>query len=285
MLRGFPIRTAEDFNRLVAIFPRYDRGYLGGGGPRKAITGQVMEATQMDERIKISLHSEMSYLRDYPKRVCFFCRLPAPAGGATIVGDMNAFMQRLPDRIRDKLDRRGTRIVRNFAPAGSTGADGIVSDHPDKRGWDLVFGTESRDEADRTIRSLDMEPLWHEDGSLTTISTLNPFATHGITGHEYYRSFVHLNTEVAGKVDPDSDLAAVAAAIRKSQKYPSGTYLGDGKALSDDDARAIKDIYQSLERSWIWHSGDVMMLDNLQTTHGREPFSGARDVQVALLDW
>ncbi|UIF85685.1 TauD/TfdA family dioxygenase [Cupriavidus sp. UYPR2.512] len=36
--------------------------------------------------------------------------------------------------------------------------------------------------------------------------------------------------------------------------------------------------------SWPWRDGDVMVLDNLQVWHGRNPYQGTRDVQVALLD-
>jgi alpha-ketoglutarate-dependent taurine dioxygenase len=36
--------------------------------------------------------------------------------------------------------------------------------------------------------------------------------------------------------------------------------------------------------SWPWRNGDVMILDNLQVWHGRNPYQGPRDVQVALLD-
>jgi Taurine catabolism dioxygenase TauD, TfdA family len=33
-----------------------------------------------------------------------------------------------------------------------------------------------------------------------------------------------------------------------------------------------------------WHAGDVLLIDNIYTGHGRTPFTGHRDVQVALVD-
>ena len=33
-----------------------------------------------------------------------------------------------------------------------------------------------------------------------------------------------------------------------------------------------------------WQNGDILMIDNILTFHGRNPYTGHRDVQVALLE-
>ncbi|TLZ54349.1 MAG: TauD/TfdA family dioxygenase, partial [Gammaproteobacteria bacterium] len=33
-----------------------------------------------------------------------------------------------------------------------------------------------------------------------------------------------------------------------------------------------------------WQAGDLMLVDNLRTAHGREPFEGSRQVLVAMAD-
>jgi alpha-ketoglutarate-dependent taurine dioxygenase len=33
-----------------------------------------------------------------------------------------------------------------------------------------------------------------------------------------------------------------------------------------------------------WQAGDLMVVDNVRTAHGREPFEGPREVVVAMAD-
>src|SRR3954468_11851881 len=116
VLRGFPIRTAEDFDRVIGIWPAYARGYLGGNSPREVVTGKVLEATRMDASLRLPVHSEMAYLNQWPPRIAFFCRTPAARGGETIIADLRAVSRRLPTSISDRIAKLGIRVVRNYAP-------------------------------------------------------------------------------------------------------------------------------------------------------------------------
>ena len=72
--------------------------------------------------------------------------------------------------------------------------------------------------------------------------------------------------------------------IRATQKDPTGHYLDDGTKLSDEEVDIIMGLYDQIELAWPWQDGDFAILDNLKTAHGRNPFSGPREVMVALLD-
>lgn len=279
VLRDFPIRTSEDFNQFINVFPMYSRGYVGGGSPRKKITGKVMEATQLSGTMTITLHSEMGYQRTYPPRIAFFCQKPADVGGETIIGSARELTKRIPAALREKLERLGVRSIRNFAPAGSS-REMAVTDHPDKRGWDEVFDTDSKEEVERACADMGMTPIWNEDGTLTLVSELEPLERHPRTGEPLYRTQTHTN-----RTFERGDLKAVTQQLRASQKMPSGHSFRNGEPMSDEEADAIDRIYRDITIAWPWQSGDVMILDNLQVHHGRNPYSGSRNVQVALLDW
>ena len=48
----------------------------------------------------------------------------------------------------------------------------------------------------------------------------------------------------------------------------------------------VEPLYGILDRLAVnvpYEHGDFMLLDNLYTGHGREPFTGKRDVQVGLM--
>ena len=60
--------------------------------------------------------------------------------------------------------------------------------------------------------------------------------------------------------------------------------LGDGSPISEDEIAPIYDALEAQEIAFPWHSGDMLLIDNIAVAHGRNPFKGQRDVQVALFD-
>ncbi|WP_374414700.1 TauD/TfdA family dioxygenase [Novosphingobium colocasiae] len=225
----------------------------------------------------IPIHQEMFYIRDYPPRLAFFARKVAEKGGETTIADMRAITAALPPAVRDRLEALGIRNVRNFAArTGSAQQDRLM----DKRGWDFAFYTDSEVEVDAICARRHMEPLWHEDGSLTVFNQEDAFVVHPQTGERIYRSGLHLEHFYGGSYDN----TGAAAQLRASQKYPSGAFLGDGSALSADDDAALCAVVDRYTYQWPWQDGDLMLLDNLLTGHGRRPFEGTRATEVALLD-
>jgi alpha-ketoglutarate-dependent taurine dioxygenase len=278
VLRDFPITSAEEFDNFISVFPAYQPGYVGGMSPRKKIRGQVLESTRLAQDFKIMLHSEMAYMKSYPPRIAFFCKQASPVGGETIIGSMREFMKKLPDGLRHKLEAHGVRVVRNFAAAGSS-KDKTVIDHPDKVGWDDAFYTNSRDEVETHCRDLGMEAIWNVDGSLTLVDMSKAFTVHPKTGEQFYRANLHTN-----EVYDLPGYREIAAVISAKQEQPSGHFLDNGEKLTADEAKTIRSIFDEIEIAWPWQNGDVMILDNLQVAHGRNPFTGPREIMVALLE-
>ena len=48
--------------------------------------------------------------------------------------------------------------------------------------------------------------------------------------------------------------------------------------------RLINKVYEANAARERWQSGDLMLVDNLRTAHGRERFEGPREVLVAMAD-
>src|SRR5579863_6110607 len=87
LFRGFPLVTAEDFDRFVAAFELrnfpYDQSL--SNAVRVNRTPRVFTANEAPPTVTIFLHHEMAQTPVYPSRLFFFCEKAAESGGATPV--------------------------------------------------------------------------------------------------------------------------------------------------------------------------------------------------------
>jgi alpha-ketoglutarate-dependent taurine dioxygenase len=278
VLRGFPLRETADFEALVGQFPAYSAGYLGGSSPRRSLGRRVLESTNLAPELRLGVHLEMAYMRDFPPRLVFFARQVARCGGETIIADFRRLSKVIPDPLREKLQVRGIRNVRNYGPAAER--EPAYLDNPDKRPWNHSFFTESPSEVDRLAAGLGLKTVWHSDGSLTVINQIDAFTTHPVTGQSLYRNNIH----AGGRINYIGKHAESERALLAVQKMPTGTFLGDGSSLDAEETALLSRLIDEVTISWPWFDGDTMILDNLQVAHGRNPYEGRRETQVALLN-
>ena len=273
VLRGFPTPETEDFADLIDQFPPFQDGYIGGRAPRRQISGRVLEVTRLDASIGLGVHSEMAYRSRYPKRIAFFSRRTAPVGGATTIADARHFVEGMGAELVAKIESLGIRSALNYGPKCATVEDSYVDQ--DRQGWNHAFDTEDPAQVESLCAERGLQPLWHDDGSLTVFASLDPFLSHPETGRKLYRSGLHRDHTAA---------FVLSTEMRKNQKYPTGMFLANGQRLDAAEVDHINAVCDRYTYSWPWRDGDMMILDNLQVWHGRSPYEGTRDVQVALLD-
>ena len=65
---------------------------------------------------------------------------------------------------------------------------------------------------------------------------------------------------------------------------PFNTRFGNGDAIGADVVQVINEVYEANTARERWQAGDLMLVDNVRTAHGREPFEGSREVLVAMAD-
>jgi alpha-ketoglutarate-dependent taurine dioxygenase len=277
VLRGFPLQTSADFGKIGAPFPIFDGNYQGGAAARRSLDKGIYEATQRTGDQTIYIHQEMFYVRDYPPRIAFFARTVAEHGGETIIADMAKMTRNLPAPIRRKLEQHGVLVIRNFAAPTSSNVETRLMD---RRGWDFAFYTDSREEVDQVCRHRGMESHWHDDGSLTVFSRLPAFVVHPTTGQEFYRTALHTNARTKADMANNEEAKQLLA----SQKIPSAMVLGNGEPLSPEEELALAEVADDATIYWKWQQGDVMILDNLQIGHGRNPFVGERATDLQMFN-
>ena len=65
---------------------------------------------------------------------------------------------------------------------------------------------------------------------------------------------------------------------------PRNAFFGDGSAIDDSIMEEVRETYNRAKVSFEWEQGDILLLDNILSSHGREPFEGSRDILVAMTE-
>lgn len=277
-LHGFAVRGTSDFSALAALYPAPREGYSGGATPREQLAERVFEATRSPAEHRLILHQEMAYLPRWPRKLMFYCALPSRTGGETVTADVRAFGARVPPRLWDAVRDRGVRYVRNFRAPGEIPPI-LASAH---RTWQEAFYTDDPAVAEAACARMGLEWRWLDDGSLTAEYVAPGFASHPLTGETVWFNHIHSQTMMPESEPARWDTYAAWYADGRPKGYD--VRFGDGGAIPLDDVREIFRTLDEMAGGFRWAAGDLLLIDNLLTFHGRNPYEGERNVQVALLE-
>jgi alpha-ketoglutarate-dependent taurine dioxygenase len=65
---------------------------------------------------------------------------------------------------------------------------------------------------------------------------------------------------------------------------PAAPRYGDGEPVPEDVRTHVRDCYRAAQRRVAWYEGDLLLVDNMLAAHGREPYTGRRDIVVAAAE-
>ena len=66
------------------------------------------------------------------------------------------------------------------------------------------------------------------------------------------------------------------------EQLPNNTYYGDGEAIEDSVIEELRAAYEAEKVEFEWKKGDVLMLDNILTAHGRRSYVGDRSILTGM---
>jgi alpha-ketoglutarate-dependent taurine dioxygenase len=280
VLRGFPIRSTGDFARMVEHFPSPAHGYVAGAGQRNNIEGRIFEATHAAAHLKLPLHQEMSYLRDYPSKLAFFCRIPPDTGGETWVGDMRRATRMISRDFMNKVRERGVLYTRNYRAPGSEAEHILLEQH--HRTWSEAFSTKDRAKVEEACGETGLEFEWLQDGGLTVRYRASGFAKHPVSGEDVWFNQLHNQNTLARNLGPQRH-ELYEKYYPPGRPRPLNATFGDGGAFDPADIDMLFSIFSEISIAFPWRVGDMMLVDNIYTAHGRNSYTGNRDVQVSLI--
>ena len=267
LVRGAAAEGVEDFQRALDGLGFMPLDYTERSTPRSEVGDGVFTSTEYPAREVIPQHCESSYASAWPGRLAFYCATPAETGGATPVTDVARVLEDIPAEVLRELERRGLRYVRNYG-------SGVGLD------WREAFQTDSREEVDRFCAAGGLEREWLEDDRLRTVRRAPALAAHPRTGQRIW--FNHLllfhQSSLPGTLRQD------LVALFGEDGLPNDVLYGDGEPVPDEAVAAVRAAFARHVRRFDWQRHDLMVIDNMRWSHGREAFTGDRRILVSMSD-
>ena len=266
LFRNFNIYSVSEFNKVAqSIIPDLS-DYVYRSTPRTKLGGKIYTATEYPASQTIPLHNENAYSRSWPSKILFCSILVADEGGETPIADSRKVYNLIDSKIREKFEAKEVLYVRNYR-------NGV--DLP----WQEVFQTESRAEVERYCTEQNISFEWDsDDAELTTRQIAQATLIHPLTKEKVWFNQAHLfHFSALEKAAQESLLTECG-----EKGLPRNSFYGDGTLIEEQDLNHIREVYESQKLKFLWEKGDVLLLDNVLMTHGREPYKGERKVVVAM---
>lgn len=267
LFRDFPVSDDEGFADLVASLAREQLRYQERSTKRTRKIGNVYTSTEYPAEKSIASHSENSFQLTIPSKILFFAKRPAETGGETPFASNARILEDLEPDVLDELQRRGVRYIRNF--------DGGFD-----LSWQEAFQTDDRAEVESYCHRNAINFTWITRDHLRTAQTRSATRRHPLTGVEVWFNQLHLFH--SSNLNP-----AMRAALVESfgtAGLPRHATFGDGGEMGDELVDHLRSTITTAEAVFPWRTGDVLIGDNMLVSHGRKPFTGVREILVALID-
>src|SRR5262249_49386507 len=68
------------------------------------------------------------------------------------------------------------------------------------------------------------------------------------------------------------------------EDLPMNTYYGDGTPIELGELEEIREAYLQETEAFTWQKRDLLLIDNVLTSHSRQSFVGDRKILVAMAD-
>lgn len=216
---------------------------------------------------KLLWHNENSFNRRWPLILMFSPVVVATRGGQTPLTDAREMLKVVDPAIIELFRKRGITYVRRFG-------NGIGLP------WQKVFGTESRSELESRAAMDEVAIEWGDGGTMTVRSVRPAIISHPLTGElAWFGQPTHWHPACL-----DGETREALIEVVGADELPRDCHFGDGSAIPDSVMAELTAAYESIERSFDWIVGDVLVVDNVLSAHARAAYEGPRRLLVAMGD-
>jgi alpha-ketoglutarate-dependent taurine dioxygenase len=267
LVRGLGLRGSIE---VGAVFGRLANGLMTereSFAPRRSDGEGVYSATAWPPNQQMCMHHEQSYALEFPGLMIFACLVAPEVGGATPVADAAAVLEALPPQLVERFEQHGWLLTRTYND--EIGAS-----------WAEAFGTDEPGAVESYCRTHAIDFQWQPDGGLRTRQRRRAVVRHPVTGQRcWFNQIAFLNEWTLAP-----EVREYLVDVYGEDGLPFTTRYGDGSPIGEDVVALLNDVYAATTVHEPWQDGDLLLVDNIRTAHGRQPFEGPREVLVGMAD-
>jgi hypothetical protein len=264
LFRGFHISGISGFEESFRAACGELLEYKERSSPRRTVEGRIYTSSDLPETEAIFPHNENSYQSTWPMRIGFFCAAPPVEGGATPLVSSRLLYSVVPSMIRTQFEQKGLLYIRRYS-----GIFGLS--------WQEAFQTEDRTRVVEYCRTHGLQLAWGAD-QVETRGSRPAVVRHPLSDERLWfnhAAFFHASTV-------PKEIATLLLAQFGPERSPNDVRFGDGSAIDDSMIQEIRSITEKNRVRFPWKKSDFLLLDNMLTLHGRDPFKGERQIVVAM---
>lgn len=266
LFRDMGVNDDQSFDCFIRAFdwPSFTYEESLSNAVRRNRTELVFTANEAPPDVSIFLHHEMAQTPIYPSKLFFYCELASQSGGYTPICRSDVLLEHLKREVPNFVhacEDKGVRYSQTM-PSDNDLESG------QGRSWGSTLSANSPDEAETKLRKLNYEWQWRGDGSLSVITPRLPAIRILDDGRKVF--FNQLIAAFRGWQDARN-------VGEKSICY------GDNSPISNEDMEVVIRLSDLLTFDVPWQNGDIVLVDNFMTMHGRRPFEGQRRVLASLV--
>ena len=304
--RGYCVLTVNDVEADLAQLAESVWGarwavtesYLGGTSSRDVVAGGVFTVNKEPPGLSVTQHSEKTYSNSFPSHIAFYARRSADCGGETVLCDNLAVSAGLSKRMRRKLETIGVQYTRRL----TDGQRPLAAGEAVYQTWQKSFETSDRGIVEAACASSGDVVVWDSDTGDCTVLSLRPafaapppglvppFAATAAGGgnsrnellmNQMFTYHASHQERVAPGGRPESNTYAPWLHLPRHMR-PYHSRWGDGQELSSEELAELAVLYWTHSVAVPVQSGEMVLVNNFWWTHGRMPYSGARDLLVVM---
>jgi Taurine catabolism dioxygenase TauD, TfdA family len=283
VLRGVPIEQAQDFaNTVQTMLDRQLIEYKGGEEQQKKVLHNVYLSTEGQPSFNVPLHHEFSATKNPLDYICFYCDTPsAPGTGQMTLGSTMVISTKVKNKphIWEFFQGKNLQYISRHPPKGS-----IVSLlNPSHKTWADIFGTTNKEEVEAICQRKKLEYRW--SGNWIEIVRTVPAIREADTifDEPYWFNQIHVyhpEAKFQGKWT-DYLLSHLLYLFPSTRQFD--VKLENGEEIPAKMVEEISQIIEQFTYPLDIQKGDILILDNVRTLHGRTAYSGGRKVWVTMI--
>ena len=269
LFRGFGVKTPASFARCMRSLNGNLLDYVDGNSPRTKLAAGVYTSTEYPSEYYISMHNELSYSHKWPRKLFFGCIVAPQENGETPIADSRAILNNLDPEVVDEFTRKGVKYVRNLQGGQGVGPS-----------WQETFETTDKPTVEAYAAACGSKAEWQADGSLKLIQVRPATATHPQTKQRVWFNQADQFHPSTHPRDVCENMMSVYKG--KESELPQNACFGDDTPIPVSMLEHIRETTRNSAVLFPWQTGDLLIIDNMLTCHGRMPYAGPRKILVSM---